>query len=158
MSGDPVRISQLAGNGSAASTSTQALGLYCPGTSTLRTLQPYEQVVLTSLLLAFQTGFGGTMYITTLPGGTPSTSVSTANILLISQFQTDESHTWRDDGTGAMTGLPGVVPSVFNYISNGSASTFVSGSGLIVNTAPAGQAAQRNPQFARLSPNANATM
>jgi hypothetical protein len=88
-----------------------------------------------------------------LPASTASASIAQANCLLITQFGANGSYEWHDDGTGALTGLPGVVPSVFGVFNSGGSTGSVTGTGLIVNTAPAGQAQQRCPQYANLTPN-----
>jgi hypothetical protein len=67
---------------------------------------------------------------------------------------------WHDDGTGAMTGLPGVIPSVLQ-LTGTAPSTVMFGAGLIVNAAPqlsSTQGSPRNPQAAPYTQNINAVM
>ena len=152
MSGDPVRI---AFSSSTANASTQALSIYPPGSSTARILQPYEQLVIASLLFTTYAGNGGDIFILSSPASTVSTSTALATLMLQVDLvhQTTGGQEWHDDGTGAMTGLPGVVPSVFgttgSYI-------YITGTGLVVASAPAlsgTQGSPRNPQFANLTQN-----
>ena len=161
ISGEPVRISFQSSTTSttAGLASTVSLGLYIPQTSTARLLQPYEAVVITSVLMCGGVNFNGFNIITELPGGTPSSQVSQANIMLSMAASQPLNQDWHDDGTGAMTGLPGVIPS-FWYNDVGTAGevgiTYITGTGLIVQCAPSlsrTQGSPRNPQFANLTQN-----
>ena len=145
MSGEPVRI-YFYGVGATAST----IGLFIPATNNPRTLLPYEQLVICSLMnYANGAPALSETHVTSLSTGASGNPVGSTGQGYLT-FGGGGPETWHDDGTGAMTFPSGVTPTVYN--TSGSA-FWLSGTGLIVEGAPSTDTA-RNPQWAQLTQHA----
>lgn len=151
LSGEPVQWS-IAKSAATISSSTVAINIFYPGTSTARVLLSTEMFTFMSLLGG---SFTSNTFIVKSPASTNSTNALTANNLLF--LVASDGTSWHDDGTGAMSGLEGVIPSVITPIATATAGypfdTWITGTGFITQSF---MGAQRNPQWALLSNNSNA--
>jgi hypothetical protein len=152
LSGEPVRIGLIAS--STGTISTASLGLYYPGTSTLRPLGVNEEVTIKSVqVLDFIDGVTG-IYIVASPVGTPLAGITSANLLvaMATSSTTNPANLWLDDGTNALTGYRGIVPSVLGTPST-NINWCVTGTGFINQV---GMTTSTNPlAFANTFLNAN---
>jgi hypothetical protein len=141
LAGEPVWFSLVQSTSTGAS--TVGLTVYTPGYNAVRPLLSTEQLALMSLSIMAS---AGPIIITSLAGGTASTSLSASTTLL--EVGTTGTVEWHDDGTAALSGVPGVVPSV---ICNTGAVN-VMGTGLITNH---GMGTTRPSFLANLTQNPN---
>lgn len=146
LAGEPVWFNLILSTSTGPS--TVGLSIYTPGQNTARTLLATEQLALLSLSLAV-TGSTGLVIITSLAAGTTSTGIPASTVLMEVNVPASNCVEWHDDGTAALSGVPGVVPSV---VCSTAAPLSVIGTGLITNN---GMGTTRPSFLANLTQNPN---
>ncbi len=144
LAGEPVWFNLILSTSTGPS--TVGLSIYTPGQNTARTLLATEQLALLSLSFTASTG---PVIITSLAAGTTSTGIPASTVLMEVNVPASNCVEWHDDGTAALSGVPGVVPSV---VCNVAAPFSVVGTGLITNN---GMGTTRPSFLANLTQNPN---
>jgi hypothetical protein len=125
ISGDPVVFNVVfSSTGGAPPLTIIPLTLLYPGTSTVRTLLPQEQVTIVSV----ESFCNGPIFI--INNSTAGSTITSNNLMLALNDNAGESVSWHDDGTYALTGLPGIVPQI-ESVEGAGMTLYVSGTGVI---------------------------
>lgn len=127
VNGEPVRLAVYASP--SPFNSSMPIGIYYPGTSTIRPLAPQEFLTIVSITVSDN---GGAPQLYILNTAAPTSTFTQDSILLGFELNDpgQSAASWHDDGTYAVTGLPGVVPSLFETGGNGNL-IVLAGSGVV---------------------------